>query len=126
MKKYLFWVFCVALCLSSCNRKEELSFALPNDDPLAYVPGTLWAVVTEPLAIFRESDSYESPALQPARRGDVFAVTGKRISSHQEENGTALTMVWYCFDDGWLEESSIAIYDNETQALTAGKRLREH
>ncbi len=132
MKKALFWFSCLffaLLCFPSCTKQESISFEQANEDPLAYVPGSLWAVVTEPLAVFRESDSYESPALQPARRGDVFAVTGRRISTRQEGTGasaTTLTIVWYGFDNGWLESSTLVIYDNEMQAQNAGRKLVEH
>ncbi len=124
MKRLLLFAF--ALCsivFSSCVKKDSIAFSFPDNDPLAYVPGSNWAVVMEPLVGLRETDSYESKVQSHVRRGDVMEVTGKRISTRKNADGQKVVSVWYGFEDGWVESSSVKIYENKMQAENAAVKM---
>ncbi len=126
MKKlFLLTIIFSALILSSCGKKKEITFSFPDNDPLAYLPGSNWALVKDPLVGLRESDSYESKVQNHVRRGDILEVTGKRISTRKNADGQKVVSVWYGFEDGWLEASAVKIYDNKMQAEKAAAKLNK-
>lgn len=118
---------CAAFLLVSCRKRVELpiDFELPGEEPLDYLPGVEWAVVTDPVVAFREDAGFENKVLQHARRGDVFMVTGKKVSSVKNSDGNVRTVVWYGFDGGWIIEDSLSIYGNKMNARAAASKLLE-
>ena len=101
------------LSLNSCNRNREIK--IETEDPRALTPGLEWAVIKTPYATLREKADYESAVTSHARKGEIMLITGKTyVSSGSGKNQRITT--WYCFDDGWLDESSIDIYDNKMKA----------
>ncbi len=106
------------MIFSSCNKKETI--VLKEDDPLSLTPGVEWALVSEPYAAFRESPEFESTISSHARRGDILMVQGKQLCHDAE---TSRTYTWYLFEEGWLESSSVTIYDNKLKADSAAKNL---
>ena len=126
MKKlFLLTIIFSALIFSGCGEKKEIEFSFPYNDPLAYLPGSSWALVKDPLVGLRESDSYESKVQNHVRRGDILEVTGKRISTRKNADGQKVVSVWYGFEDGWLEASTVKIYDNKMQAEKAAAKLNK-
>ena len=124
MKRLLFLVFILLLTFfSACKRRHEISFEFPDGNPLAYLPGSQWAVIKEPLVGLRESDSYESKVTEHVRRGDVFEVTGKRISNVKDADGKNVVVTWYGFDIGWAESSVVLVYDNKMRAENASEKM---
>lgn len=123
----IFLLLSVFLLFSSCRRKTEgsIDFGLPGEEPLDYLPGVEWAVITDPVAAFREDAGFENKVLQHARRGDVLMVTGKKISSIKDSDGTVRVVTWYGFDRGWLVEDSLSVYGNRMNARAAASRLLE-
>ncbi len=115
------------LLLSSCRKRVEqaIEFGLPGEEPLAYLPGVEWAVITDPVAAFREDAGFENKVSQHARRGDVLVVTGKKISSVKDSGGVVRVVTWYGFDRGWLIEDSLTIYENRMNAQAAAAKLLE-
>ena len=98
---------------------------MPGEEPLAYLPGIEWAVVTDSVAACREDAGFEHKVSQHARRGDVLMVTGKQLLNVKSSDGTVRTVVWYGFDRGWLVEDSLAIYTNRMNAQDAAAKLLE-
>lgn len=123
MRRFVFALLFFVTVLSGCTKKSDISFGSSEDNPLAYIPGIEWAVVKDPLAGFRETDDYGSKVLTHARRGDVLEVTGKRISTRKNSDGKSVVVVWYGFDIGWVESSSVYIYDNKMKAENASKKM---
>ncbi len=123
----LFLLLALSLLFSSCRRKAEgaIDFGLPGEEPLDYLPGVEWAVIMDPVAAFREDAGFENKVLQHARRGDVLMVTGKKISSVKDSDGTVRVVTWYGFDRGWLVEDSLSIYGNRMNARAAASKLLE-
>ncbi len=117
----------VPLFFSSCQKRVEQSidFDIPGEEPLAYLPGVEWAVVTDSVAALREDAGFENKVVHHARRGDVFVVTGKRLTSIKSSDGIVRTVVWYGFDEGWLIEDSLSVYENRMNAQNAAAKLLE-
>jgi len=116
MKKILVVLIlaCVALC--SCSRNEKIVF--DSSDSLALAMDVNWAVVSDPYVAFRSEPGYENDVKEHGRMGDILMVRGKRYYKQDGEN-----VFWYNFDQGWLEENSIRVYDNKLKAETASKEL---
>ncbi|MBQ2081741.1 MAG: hypothetical protein VZR56_05420 [Treponema sp.] len=110
----------VIFSLSSCNRNREIK--IETEDPLALTPGIEWAVIKEPYAALREEASYESNVVSHARRGEILLITGKTyLSTGSGKNKRIVT--WYCFDEGWLDESCMDIYDNKMKAEKEASKM---
>ncbi|MBQ5491563.1 MAG: hypothetical protein IIT68_05865 [Treponema sp.] len=120
MKKTALFAFCalIACLCASCSKEKPI--VLDSDDIKALTPGVEWAVVGEPYAAFREEPAFESTVMAHARRGDVLEVKGKTLC---KDPLTSRTFTWYQFEDGWLELSSVVIYDNRLKAQTAAAKL---
>ncbi|MCR5621597.1 MAG: hypothetical protein K6G18_07050 [Treponema sp.] len=120
-------LFFLLLSFTSCHKKVEqtIDFEIPGEAPLAYLPGVEWAVITDPVAAFREDAGFENKVLQHARKGDILEVTGKKIYSVKDSDGRIRTVTWYGFDKGWLVEDTISIYENRMNAMSASRKLLE-
>ena len=59
-KFFLILIFILILMPSftSCKKKSAESIIFDNSHPLALAPDVEWAVVTEPYAVFRDSDEW--------------------------------------------------------------------
>jgi len=124
MKKMIFFALCALAAVSvlGCNANRAISF--DNRDPLALVPGIEWAVVKEPYAAFRKESSFASAVRSEARRGEIYEVAGKKVVVNGKDAPEATT-VWYQFDQGWLCESDVTVYDNKMRATTAAAALKK-
>ena len=123
--KLVFLFLGSAFFFPACQKKVEQSidFDIPGEEPLAYLPGVEWAVVTDSVAALREDAGFEHKVSQHARRGDIFVVTGKQLLNVKAADGTVRTVVWYGFDQGWLIEDSLSIYENRMNAQNAAEQL---
>lgn len=128
-RSFVFIVAFIALMFffPSCRKRAEqaIDFGIPGEAPLAYLPGVEWAVITDPVAAFREDAGFENKVLQHARKGDILEVTGKKIYSVKDSDGTVRTVMWYGFDKGWLLEDAVSIYENRMNAMSASRKLLE-
>ena len=95
------------------NLYESIIF--DNSHPLALAPDVEWAVVTEPYAVFRESDEWGGSTAGHCRKGEILQVKGKSVDA-QKEN-------WYYFEGGWLPQSCVSIFSNRYKAETVSKGL---
>lgn len=118
-KRFLFCVFLSLIVLSSCRTRKN--FTIVPHDPMKLVPGVQWAVVIQPYVAFREDADVESKVMEHGRKGDFFCITGKKYV----KDAKSVSVVWYSFDQGWLKDDEIAVYDNEYKARTASKQILE-
>ncbi len=125
IRSFLSFFFLILLLFSSCQKRMEqnIDFDVPGEEPLAYLPGVEWAVITDSVAALREDAGFENKVVQHARRGDVFVVTGKRMMNIESSDGMVRTVTWYGFDEGWLIEDSLSVYENRLNAQNAAKKL---
>ena len=97
----------------SCGRTKMIDISDSNSRELS--PSVDWALVHEPYAAFRKEPSFESPVVAHARRGEIMQVLGNRyVTTGAGKNEH--TVVWYWFEQGWLDESLVTLYDNRFKA----------
>lgn len=116
MKKSFAILLLICLFFCSCSRNDRIVFN--SDDSLSLAMDIQWAVVSDPYVAFRVEPGFEKDVKDHGRMGDILMVQGKRYFIQDGEN-----VFWYYFDEGWLEENSIRVYDNKLKAETASKEL---
>ena len=105
----------IAAILTGCAKKSEEVIVFDNTHPLALAPDVEWAVVTEPYAVFRETDDWSAATEGHSRKGEILQVRGKAVDSNKEN--------WYYFEGGWLPQSCVSIFSNRYKAETVSKNL---
>ena len=108
-------ILCLASLLSSCNKKTAETIVFDNSHPLALAPDVEWAVVTEPYAVFKETDEWGAATGGHCRKGEILQVLGKAVDANKEN--------WYFFEGGWLPQSCVSIFSNRYKAETISKGL---
>lgn len=114
---FILLVFCV---LVSCKEKGTIEF--DSRQPLALAPDVSWAVVSDPYAAFQSAPGWENSGSGHARKGEILQVQAKSIIA-QKDSRPVVYENWYRFADGWLCETSVAIYSNRLKAETAVKHM---
>ena len=105
--------FALCLCFSSCKEKE-INLAL--SDPLSLTPGVQWGVVTSPYTRFFLNPDYASAVVGYCRAGHVMMVDGRHLASNPDSDKKNGTMYWYHFEQGWLPQSAVTLFDNKLRA----------
>ncbi len=105
----------IAAVFTGCAKKSVEVIVFDNTHPLALAPDVEWAVVTEPYAVFRETDDWSAATEGHSRKGEILQVRGKAVDSNKEN--------WYYFEGGWLPQSSVSIFSNRYKAETVSKNL---
>ena len=113
IKTIILTIFCVLFF--SCNGKDELNIVLDNSQPLALAPDVFWAVITEPYVAYKEEKSWTSNGTGHCRLGDIIQVQGK---SSDKEN-----KIWYLFEEGWVSEDCVTVFNNRYKAKTLSESL---
>ena len=111
----IFILFLILTGFSSCQKKTAEPIVFDNSHPLALAPDVEWAVVTEPYAVFRESDEWGGATAGHCRKGEILLVKGKAVDAAKD--------TWYYFEGGWLPQSCLSIFSNRYKAETASKGL---
>ncbi|MBQ2601262.1 MAG: hypothetical protein II584_02570 [Treponema sp.] len=118
----LLLVLVLALPLASCSRNRTIDISDSNSIELS--PTVDWALVREPYAAFRKDPSFESPVASHARRGEIMRLLGKKyVTTGTGKNEH--TTVWYSFEQGWLDESLVTLYDNKFKAQAVADSYTE-
>jgi len=125
--RFLLTCLLLPLLLTSCRIKSfrPIEFRSASEDAMAYIPGTEWAVVTEPIACLRADIGFEEKVNVRVRIGDMMQVRGRKIVRIETAEGRESSMVWYLFDRGWMEETSLKVFDNKMRAESMSKKLLE-
>ena len=110
----LIFIFLIS-SVSSCKKNSTETINFDDSHPLALAPDVEWAVVTEPYAVFRESDEWGGATAGHCRKGEILHVLGKSVDA-QKEN-------WYYFEGGWLPQNCVSIFSNRYKAQTVSNRL---
>ena len=105
----------IAAVFTGCAKKSVEVIVFDNTHPLALAPDVEWAVVTEPYAVFRETDDWSAATEGHSRKGEILQVRGKAVDSNKEN--------WYYFEGGWLPQSCVSIFSNRYKAETVSKGL---
>ena len=107
----------------SCNKKE---LVLNQDDPLSMKPGIQWAVVTSPYTAFFVEPDYSSDVLSYGRAGLVAMVKGSHIVKVSKSNKVNTVMYWYNFEQGWLPQDVLELFDNKLRAENYARQLKSN
>ena len=104
-----------SLFLFSCKKNNELQIVLDSSNPLALAPDVSWAVIIEPYVVFKTEKSWEAKGAGHCRLGDILQVKGK--SQDKDHN------IWYLFEDGWISEDCVTVFNNRYKAKTLSESL---
>jgi len=121
--RQVFLAALVSLSLTVCNlRKEEKPVSPPLTFPLSqsYIGYGVINVSYTRLSAGIEENASSAGYL---RQGSVVRVIERRLVKNEEKTET-----WVLVEGpakGWLKESLIDIYGNESQAITASGRIRD-
>ncbi|GMO68325.1 MAG: hypothetical protein Ta2A_16540 [Treponemataceae bacterium] len=107
-----------AFLLGSCAKKHNLATDFSNNPDMEY--GLQWALITDVFVTFYAEPDIFSMHLGNDRRGDIKLVRG--VTSVNKDGEITL---WYNFDEGWLPESVLSIYQNKLQAQTVAASFAE-
>ncbi len=113
-------IICAALIFLSfisCKLRKEEKIVFDQTHPLALAPDVSWAVVSDPYAAYRKEADWNSNGYGHSRRGDILQVLGQS----NDKNGE----VWYLFEDGWLPDSCLSVFDNRYKAQAFSNRLEQ-
>ena len=105
----------IAVSFPSCKKKTAEKIVFDNTYPLALAPDVEWAVVTEPYAVFKETDDWGAATTGHCRKGEILQVKGKSVDAVKDN--------WYYFDDGWLPQSCVSVFSNRYKAESISKNL---
>lgn len=108
-------ILCLTSFFASCKKKTTEVIVFDDSHPLALAPDVEWAVVTEPYAVFKESDEWGAATAGHCRKGEILQVKGKSVDADKEN--------WYYFEGGWLPQSCVSIFSNRYKAETISKGL---
>ena len=108
-------ILCLTSFFASCKKKTAEVIVFDDSHPLALAPDVEWAVVTEPYAVFKESDEWGAATAGHCRKGEILQVKGKSVDADKEN--------WYYFEGGWLPQSCVSIFSNRYKAETISKGL---
>lgn len=100
---------------SGCNKKSAETIVFDDSHPLALAPDVEWAVVTEPYAVYKETNDWGAATTGHVRKGEILQILGKAVDSDMEN--------WYYFEGGWLSQTSISVFSNRYKAESVSKNL---
>ena len=64
-------ILCLTSFFASCKKKTTEVIVFDDSHPLALAPDVEWAVVTEPYAVFKESDEWGAATAGHCRKGEL-------------------------------------------------------
>lgn len=105
--------------LSSCRDSRSLrSLDLPSTPVIT--ESDRFALVLDPYVALRDEPGPAGITVSHVRRGEVYAITGKRIIEEGKSHA-----VWVCLESGWCPVVSVELYSSRDKAETASARFDE-
>ena len=102
----------------SCSKNKTSNISFEQIPQISV--GEKWAVISTPYIAYKETPTSNAKISSHGRRGDIHQISGKKIVVSEDLKEKT---IWYKLPDGWIEESSIYIYNNQFQAQTAAKKI---
>ena len=121
MKFKIFLSFFAILMIfnfSSCTKNKTSNISFEQIPQMSI--GEQWAVISSPYIAYKETPVSTSKIANHGRRGDIHQILGKKIVVSEDLKEKT---IWYKLPDGWIEENSIYICNNQLQAKTAAKKI---
>ncbi len=118
--KILLLLFLVLMIFSftSCTKNKTANISFEQIPQMSL--GEKWAVISSPYIAYKETPTNTANIVSHGRRGDIHQILGKKIEVSEDLKEKT---IWYKLPDGWIEESSIYICNNQFQAKTAAKKI---
>ena len=113
-----FFAILMIFSFSSCTKNKTSNISFEQIPQISI--GEKWAVISSPYIAYKETPTSSANIIAHGRRGDVHQILGKKILVSEDLKEKT---IWYKLPDGWIEESSIYIYNNQFQAQTAAKKI---
>ena len=102
----------------SCSKNKTSNISFEQIPQMSI--GEQWAVISSPYIAYKETPVSTSKIANHGRRGDIHQILGKKIVVSEDLKEKT---IWYKLPDGWIEENSIYICNNQLQAKTAAKKI---
>ena len=100
----------LAVSLGSCSRVAGLSsIEFPSTPVISSVDSVV--LVLDPYISIRDQPGDKGITVAHGRRGEIFAVTGKRIIQSDKDEA-----VWIRLEKGWVAESAVRLYSSREKA----------
>ncbi|GHV52624.1 hypothetical protein AGMMS49579_10200 [Spirochaetia bacterium] len=121
-------ILLMVLALNSCNRKNEDIPIIPPVTPPLSRPYIGYGVINVSYTHVVEEPDPASPSLGYLRRGSIVKIIERRpfINQGNPSSAGGAAESWVLADggfQGWLTESVMDIYDNESRARTAAESM---
>ncbi len=113
-----FFAILMIFGFSSCTKNKTSNISFEQIPQISI--GEKWAVISSPYIAYKETPTSSANIIAHGRRGDVHQILGKKILVSEDLKEKT---IWYKLPDGWIEESSIYIYNNQFQAQTSAKKI---
>lgn len=113
-----FFAILMIFSFSSCTKNKTSNISFEQIPQISI--GEKWAVISSPYIAYKETPTSSANIIAHGRRGDVHQILGKKILVSEDLKEKT---IWYKLPDGWIEESSIYIYNNQFQAQTSAKKI---
>ncbi len=113
-----FFAILMIFSFSSCTKNKTSNISFEQIPQISI--GEKWAVISSPYIAYKETPTSSANIIAHGRRGDIHQILGKKIEVLEDLKEKT---IWYKLPDGWIEESSIYIYNNQFQAQTSAKKI---
>lgn len=120
--------FLIVLVLSSCDRKNEEIFIVPPETPPLSRQLIGYGVINVSYTHAAAEPDPAASSLGYLRRGSIVKVLERRPLISQDSRAGGTPESWVLVEgnfQGWLTESVLDIYDNESQAKTAAESMTQ-
>ena len=113
-----FFAILMVFSFSSCTKNKTSNISFEQIPQISV--GEKWAVISTPYIAYKETPTSNAKISSHGRRGDIHQISGKKIVVSEDLKEKT---IWYKLPDGWIEENSIYICNNQLQAKTAAKKI---
>lgn len=113
-----FFAILMIFSFSSCTKNKTSNISFEQIPQMSV--GEQWAVISTPYIAYKETPTSNAKISSHGRRGDIHQISGKKIVVSEDLKEKT---IWYKLPDGWIEEPSIYICNNQLQAKTAAKKI---
>lgn len=115
MKKLFILLF--PFIFFSCSKVQKEPLVLDQSNPHSLSSDISWLVITEPYVGVKEEADWTAAVTFHAKKGEVFEIKGKVYGDKRK--------VWYIVENGYVEDKSAAVFDNQYRAKVYAKSITD-
>lgn len=117
MKK-IFLLLIPLFLIVSCDKIQKQPLVLDESSPHSLSSDIKWLVITEPYVGVKSEADWNAPVSFHAKKGEVFEIKGKIYGNKNK--------VWYIVENGYVEDKSSAVFDNQYRAKNYAKTITDN